>query len=104
MYHSRSSLFAAMGLALVLTMATTGPSNAQHSDDGTGAGAGNAPPVEGPRGGAGMPDAATQMNAPPMPTDAGRQAAPEPDNAAPPPETTAPDDGTKKDVGPPDPD
>jgi hypothetical protein len=101
MYHFRSGLFAAVGLALAITLASIGPSNAQRSEDGTGAGAGNAPPVEEPRGG--MPDAATQMNAPPMPTDAGtRQAAPESD-AAPPPETTAPDDGTKKE-GPPDPD
>jgi hypothetical protein len=100
MYRPRSVSFAVAGLALAMTLASIGPSNAQRSEDGTGAGAGNAPPVEEPRGEAGLPDAATQMNAPPMPTDAGtRQAAPEPS-----PDQTPPDDGTKKDVGPPDPD
>ena len=103
MYHFRASLFVAAVLGLALTLATSGPANAQRSDEGTGAGAGNAPPVEEPRRGAGMPDAARQMKAPPMPTEGARQAAPEPDAAVPLPETTAPDDSTKKE-GPPDPD
>ena len=103
MYRFRASLFVVAILGLALMVATSGPSNAQRSDEGTGAGAGNAPPVEEPRRGAGMPDAARQMKASPMPTEGARQAAPEPDGAMPPPETTAPDDGTKKE-GPPDPD
>ena len=104
MYCIKSCLFAGTSLALAI-IATSAPSAAQTTkgEDGIGAGAGNSPPVDVPRGGSAIPDAATQMNAPPMPTDGARQAAPEPDAAMPPPETTAPDDGTKKE-GPPDPD
>lgn len=93
MRRSGSCLLAAIGLAAALTLAIIGPSNAQHnkSEDGTGAGAGYSPPIEERRGGAVMPDAASPMNAPPMPPDdSAGQAAPAPDAAA-------PDDSTKKD-------
>ena len=72
MYRPRSLLFAVAGLALAITLASIDPSNAQPSkeDDGTGAGAGNSPPIDEPRGGAAMPDATAPMDAPPpMPPD-----------------------------------
>jgi hypothetical protein len=100
MYRPRSSLFAVIGLVLTLTFAIFGPSYAQPSkeDDGTGAGAGNSPPIDEPRGGAAMPDATAPMDAPPTPPDENAgQAAPEENK------TPAPDDGMKKDL-PPDPD
>jgi hypothetical protein len=103
MYCSKSSLFAVIGLALTLTFAIFGLSYAQRSDDGIGAGSGNSPPIDEPRGRSAMPDAATQMKAPPMPTEGARQVAPEASPDQTPPETTAPDDSTKKE-GPPDPD
>jgi hypothetical protein len=98
MYCSKSSLFAVIGLALTLTFAIFGLSYAQRSDDGTGAGSGNSPPIDEPRGGAAMPDAASPMDAPPMPPDENAgQAAPEENN------TAAPEENKKYD-GPPDPD
>lgn len=106
MYRTRASLFAAPVLALALTFAISVPVNAQRSDDGTGAGAGNSPPIDDPRGGATMPDATAPMDAPPMPPDENAgQAAPQENNTAVPEEnkTPAPDYGTKKE-GPPDPD
>ena len=99
MYRPWSPSFAVAGLALAMTLAILGPSYAQRSDDGTGAGAGNSPPIDEPGGRSALPDAARQMRAPPMPTEGARQAAPDQT----PPETTAPDDSTKKE-GPPDPD
>jgi hypothetical protein len=101
MYCIKSCLFAGTSLALAI-VATSAPSAAQTAkgEDGIGAGAGNSPPIDQLRGGAAMPDAATKMDAPPMPPDDGvGQAAP-----APSPDQTPPDDGTKKDDGPPNPD
>ena len=104
MYRPRSSLVAAVGLALALTLATSGPSNAQRSDDGTGAGGGNSPPIEEHREGAVMTDATTPMNAPPMPPDENTgQAAPEENKTAAPEEnrTAAPEENRKEDEGAP---
>jgi hypothetical protein len=100
MYRSTSSLFATAGLALALTFAISSPSNAQRSDDGTGAGSGNSPPIDDPRAGTAMPDTTTPIDAPPTsPDDGVGQAAP-----APSPDQSPSDDGTKKDDGPPNPD
>ena len=101
MYRLRSSLFAGTSLALAI-IATSAPSAAQTSkgEDGVGAGAGNSPPMDQLRGRAAMPNAATKMDAPPMPPGDGvGQGAP-----APSPGRTPPDDGTKKDDSPPNPD
>jgi hypothetical protein len=101
MYRIRSCLFAGTSLALAI-IATSAPSAAQTTkgEDGIGAGAGNSLPMEQIRGGAAMPNAASKMDAPPMPPDDGvGQAAP-----APAPDQTLPNDGTKKDDGPPNPD
>jgi hypothetical protein len=106
MYRFRASLFVVAILGLALMVATSGPSNAQRSDEGTGAGAGNSPPIDDLRGGAAMPDATAPMDPPPTPPgeNAG-QAAPQENNAAAPEEnkTPVPDDDAKKE-GPPDPD
>jgi hypothetical protein len=97
MYRTRASLFAAAVLALALTFAISAPVKAQSSDDGTGAGAGNSPPIEQLRGTA-MPDAASRMDAPTMPPDENAgQAAPKENN------TAAPEENKKYD-GPADPD
>jgi hypothetical protein len=101
MHCIKSCLFAGASLALAI-IATSAPSAAQTTkgEDGIGAGAGNSPPIDQLRGGAAMPDAGTKMDAPPMaPDDGVGQAAP-----APSPDQTPPDDGTKKDDGPPNPD
>ena len=100
----RASLFAAAFLALALTFAIFLPVNAQRSDDGTGAGAGNSPPIEQPRGTA-MPDAAPPTDGPTMPPDENGGQAPQENNTAAPEEnkTPVPDYDTKKE-GPPDPD
>ena len=107
MYRTRaSSLFGAAFLALLLTFAISVPVNAQRSDDGTGAGAGNSPPIEQPRARAIIPDATTPMDAAPTPPDENAgQAAPQENNTAVPEEnkTPVPDYDTRKD-GPPDPD
>jgi len=101
MYRTKTSLFAAAFVALALALAIFAPSNAQPSkeDDGTGAGAGNTPPIDDPRGGAAMPDATAPMDSAPTPPDENSgQAVPEENK------TPAPDDsGMKKDL-PPDPD
>jgi hypothetical protein len=99
MYRSKSYLFATAGLALALTFAISSPSNAQPSDDGTGAGSGNSPPIDDPRAGTAVPDGTAPMDTPPMPTDdSAGQAAPQENNAAAPEEnkTPGPGDGTKK--------
>ena len=98
-------MFAAAFLAVVLTFANSAPVKAQRSDDGTGAGAGNSPPIEQPPGAA-MPDAASPMDAPTMPPDENAgQAAPKENNSPAPEEnkTPVPDYDTKKE-GPADPD
>ena len=92
MYRLMASLFTAAILGVSLTAG---------SDDG----AGNAPPIEVPRGGT-MPNATAPMDDPPMPPDENAgQAAPQENNTAVPEEnkTPAPDYDTKKE-GPPDPD
>ena len=72
MYCIKSCLFAGASLALAI-VATSAPSAAQTTkgEDGIGAGAGNSPPIDQLRGGAAMPDAASKMDAPPMPPDDG---------------------------------
>ena len=65
-----------------------------------GTGSENSPPIDDPRAGAAAPDTTAPMDAPPMsPDDGVGQAAP-----APSPDQTPPDDGTKKDDGPSNPD
>jgi hypothetical protein len=101
MYRTRASLFAAAVLGLALAAAIPLPVDAQRSDDG----AGNAPPIEVPQGGA-MPDATAPMDDPPTPPDENAgQAVPQENNTAVPEEnkTPVPDYDTKKE-GPPDPD
>jgi hypothetical protein len=99
MYRT-ASLFAAAVMGVVFTAAIPVPVDAQRSDDG----AGNAPPIEVPRGGA--PEVTAPMDNPPSPPDENAgQAAPQENNSAAPEEnkTPAPDYDTKKE-GPPDPD
>ena len=106
MYRSDTSLLAIAGLALAITLAIIGPSNAQGGEDGIGAVAGIAPPIEDNSMGAAAPDAASPMDAPPVPPpdEGAGQAAPEPETAAPEEnKTPAPEENGKND-GPPNPD
>ncbi len=89
MTWSQRRVVATALLALAVSLAICGPSNAQlpRGQEGTGGAAGYSPPMDEPAGGA------APMNAPPPADDAMGAPAPEPDTAAPPTDENKQEDG-----------